>query len=388
MLPLCALVLPVLLIACGLAIDVGLMESHSLTMQQAADASAVAAELELERGTGNWAQVAQQTAALNGFADGTGQVKVSVRLSPTTGEFAGYQDAVSVVIADEVDTIFMKVADEPSSVVSVRAVALAPPCLYLSGASGALAGTAANITLSCPMYANRSAVLDGNSSLQALAENFVGGAGETSSGRMVTAPRFGAKVMADPLAALPEPTAGACAYTSFQQSGGTVTLNPGTYCNGMTLRNTNVTLAPGLYVITGGAHWSGANVVGAGVTLYFTAGNGVPVGQFVVDSSSRLQLSAPLSGSALAGIVVFGSRSWTATQAQDFQLLNSSEQGNGIWYLPGSGLLLSGSTLSSTKFFGLDAATLVVNQSRLTGVGDYSSIATGSPFRPLGGLVQ
>ena len=385
---LCALVLPVLLIACGLAIDLGLMESRALTMQQAADAAASSAELELERGTGSWASVGQATAALNGFSDGQGSVQVAVSTTPGAGAFAGQHDAVKVAITDEVATIFLRLADEQAATVTASAVALVPPCFYLTGGKTTMTSQASILTLKCPLYANRGVVLDANSSVAAMAENMTGSTGESTVAGITPAARFNAPAMADPLAALVEPTAGSCAHTSFKQSGGAVTLSPGTYCKGMTLTNATVTLQPGQYVITGGAHWSGSTVQGTGVTLFLTKGAGAAVGQFVVDGNSRVTLSAPLSGSALAGVVVFGTRSWTATAAQDFQVVNSTLHGDGIWYLPGSGLLLNGSTMNCDHYLGLDAKTLALTSSHLTGAGDFSRVATGSPFRPLGGLVQ
>ncbi len=388
MMPLCALVLPVLLIACGLAIDLGLMESHALTMQQAADAAATSAELELERGTGNWVAVGKATAALNGFSDGQGSVKVVVSMAPATGAFAGQHDAVKVAITDEVATIFLRVANEQATVVAASAVALVPPCFYITGGKTAVTSRGSTLALDCPLYANRGVVIDGNSSVVAMAENITGSAGESTGADMKPAARFNAASMADPLAAIAEPSTGSCTHTSYKQSGGTVMLSPGTYCKGMTLTNAAATLHPGLYVITGGAHWSGSTVQGFGVTLFFTKGTGAAVGQFVVDANSRVTLSAPLSGSALAGVVVFGTRNWATPSTQDFQVINSTVRADGIWYLPGSGLLLTGSTVGCDHYMGLEAKSLVMNSSRMTGAGDFSSIATGSPLRPLGGLVQ
>lgn len=388
MLPLCALVLPVLLIACGLAIDLGLTESRALTMQQAADAAASSAELELERGTGNWMAVGKATAALNGFSNGQGSVKVVVSMAPASGLFAGQHDAVKVAITDEVPTLFLRVADEQAAVVAVQAVALVPPCLYLMSGNAAMTGVGSTLSMNCPLYADRGVILDGNSSLVAMAENLTGGPGESTAASITPQAHFNAPGMPDPLAALAEPPTGSCAHTNYAQSGGSVTLSPGTYCKGMSLTNTTVTLQPGLYVITEGAHWSGATVQGDGVTLFFAKGTGAAVGQFIVDANSHVTLSAPLSGSALNGVVVFGTRSWTATANEDFRLIDSALHTDGIWYFPRSGLLLTNSTLVCTHYLGLAAKTLVMNQSRITGAGDFSSVATGSPFRPLGGLVQ
>lgn len=388
MLPLCALVFPVLLIACGLAIDLGLMESRALTMQQAADAAAASAELELERGTGNWVAIGKATAALNGFDDGKGSVKVIVSMAPESGAYAGQHDAVKVAITDVVATIFLRVAGEQAAEVAASAVALVPPCVYLSGGNTVVTAMSSTLSLKCPLYADHGIVMDANSSVVAMAENLTGGAGQSTGAQLTPVAHFIAAAMADPLATITEPVTGSCAHTGYKQSGGTVRLSPGTYCKGMTLTNAAVTLLPGRYVITGGAHWSGSTVQGIGVTLFFTKGIGAGVGQFVIDAKSRVILSAPLSGSTLNGIVVFGTRGWTDTASEDFRLVNSTLRADGVWYLPGSGLLLTGSTMNCDHYFGLEAKTLVMNSSRMTGAGDFSRVATGSPFRPLGGIVQ
>ncbi len=60
-------------------------------------------------------------------------------------------------------------------------------------------------------------------------------------------------VLSDPLASMTLPTAGACTYTNKVVTGGTVTLQPGNYCGGLSITGTaEVTLNPGLYVISGG----------------------------------------------------------------------------------------------------------------------------------------
>jgi len=77
MIPFFAAVLPVLILFCGLALDVGMIELKTLQMQSAADAAAIGAELEYVRNTGNWATMGQQDASINGFTDGSQNTTVT-----------------------------------------------------------------------------------------------------------------------------------------------------------------------------------------------------------------------------------------------------------------------------------------------------------------------
>jgi Flp pilus assembly protein TadG len=73
MLVLFACVLPVLILFCGLALDVGMLQLKQLQMQSAADAAALGAELQWERTTNyttaGYTAQAQADAAVNGFTN-------------------------------------------------------------------------------------------------------------------------------------------------------------------------------------------------------------------------------------------------------------------------------------------------------------------------------
>ena len=69
--------------------------------------------------------------------------------------------------------------------------------------------------------------------------NYNANAGSTIS----PTPTTGAKVVADPLAYLTSPAVpGTCDQTGYTLNGGTATINPGTYCNGITAGGTAVVL--------------------------------------------------------------------------------------------------------------------------------------------------
>src|ERR1039458_8396932 len=76
-------------------------------------------------------------------------------------------------------------------------------------------------------------------------------------------------------------------------------LNPGTYCNGITISGaTTVTFNPGTYILMGGGlNVAGASILkGSGVTLFLTQGLGYKYGPLSVSGASIAPLSAPTSG--------------------------------------------------------------------------------------------
>src|SRR5207253_6356020 len=75
----------------------------------------------------------------------------------------------------------------------------------------------------------------------------------------------------DPYASLAVPTAPSPTYSAFSSSGGSTTLQPGTYTGGIALSGqASVTLAPGMYYLSGGGlKMSGqSSLVGMGVIIY------------------------------------------------------------------------------------------------------------------------
>jgi hypothetical protein len=128
----------------------------------------------------------------------------------------------------------------------------------------------------------------------------VGGAQTTSGAHLTscTAAVTGAPPVADPFANVPAPSAsGSCMPSNGN------TLQPGTYCSGLTL-NGNVTLNPGVYVVQGDFKInSNASISGSGVTIYVTNG-----GRVTMNGNATVNLSAPTSGT-YAGMLFFGDRS-------------------------------------------------------------------------------
>jgi hypothetical protein len=106
------------------------------------------------------------------------------------------------------------------------------------------------------------------------------------------------------------PNVGGCDVTNLPTINGDASLQPKTYCGGITIHGTGtVTFAPGTYILLGG----GLTVTGSptlsgnGVTFYNTADAGHPYGAINLTGSSSSVLTAPLTG-PLQGILFFQDR--------------------------------------------------------------------------------
>jgi hypothetical protein len=121
----------------------------------------------------------------------------------------------------------------------------------------------------------------------------------------VTPPlEYAPELLPDPLAALTIPSAGSCDYDNLEVNGGSMTLSPGTYCNGLEISNgANVTLQSGTYIIADETFkLSNSNLSGDGVTIVL-ADDGVKLDW----EDSEVRLKAPSSG-ALVSMALIGVR--------------------------------------------------------------------------------
>ncbi len=142
---------------------------------------------------------------------------------------------------------------------------------------------------------------------------FVGGkVTTTGTGKLSGTLYKGATPLADPLAALPVPTAPATKFTHTSFTNKTVTLSPGTYVGGIQISgNSNVTLLPGLYYLQGGglAVSGTSKLTGIGVTIYNAPAKSSDT--ISISGSTSVTLSAATSGT-YQGIVIFQSRTSNA----------------------------------------------------------------------------
>ena len=385
---------------CGLALDVGMLQLRKLQLQHAADAAALGAVYEKARGNAGWVAAGKADAALNGFTDGVNGVTISIISPPTSGTYSGKTNAIQATVRQTYHTSFMgmmvgaALANPGAS--SVAANSANPDCVYLMGPG--ITRYSLELTYnsgffsSCNIYIDsvQSTIKDLNGST--LNANVSGsnsikvqgpsGSGNDISGVAIPSPTFSSSNETDPLSTVTAPTFSSCDHYA------TVvvlfsTLNPGTYCGGITILGATVTFKPGLYIVTGGMTWqNGSTINGTGVTFYLTSGGGSTYGNFNIWNST-VTLSAPTStsGGGVSGIVVFVDRNWLNNGQQGIQILASYVTTNGIWYALNTGIYNSVSTLRGTTYLGFvvdaiqgSAATFTIPSP------DYSSISGGSPF--------
>jgi hypothetical protein len=113
-------------------------------------------------------------------------------------------------------------------------------------------------------------------------------------------------ILPDPLAARPPPAVDGCSTINKVVSGQTVTLNPGTYCNGLQITGgAQVTLAPGVYVIKDGPLTvdAGSSFQGTNVGFYLTG----DAATLLFANDTTINLTAPKDG-ALSGMLLFEDR--------------------------------------------------------------------------------
>lgn len=255
-----------------------------------------------------------------------------------------------------------------------------PGCVYVldpTDAPSLKVNGGAGLQSNCGVYVNSSAAnalsVANNATLTASAVNVVGGVNFNGS-NITPAPVTGTTAVADPLASLPAPTFSGCDYSSPTISGGTVTLNPGVYCGGLSISGqANVTFNPGMYILNGGGLSStSSNTVlsGSGVSFYNTSSPGYNFSPISISGGTTLSLTAPTSG-AYQGILIFQDRAISSGSASS--ITGSSDSNlSGTVYMPTADLSFSGSSASSLTL------ALVVRSLAITGSSQLNKDTTGA----------
>lgn len=305
-----AVVLVALVGLLGLVIDAGLLMTAHRRAQNAADAGATAAAMDMLKGSS--AATAIGTAATfvqqhNDLADAT----LTTNIPPQSGAHQGNSHFVEVIVSSPVQTYFIQVLGTAASrtvtarsvagwervAVSAGVIALdanARPGLRLTGngslkVNGAVivnsnggglnedgqsidngnSGTAITTSGNGMLYARDVQSVGGVSDLAKI-KNFVAGNSESPL-------HTGIVAQSDPYQFLPPPTTatGAVAtdYGSVNLSGNSsVTLSPGVYSSISVSANVDVTFNPGIYIIAGGGLTMSGNstLTGSNVMIYNT----------------------------------------------------------------------------------------------------------------------
>ncbi|MGC2658365.1 MAG: Tad domain-containing protein [Bryobacteraceae bacterium] len=385
------------LIIAGLAMDTGYMEYQRRLLQNATDAASLGALCEKQRGKTDWVQAGTSDAALNGFTNGVNSVAVNIQNPPPAGNYNGITTAIQASITKTQPTFFMPLVNINS--VNLATAAVSQPgqnttyCMYaLNGTNSRTWQMSGSANIGCGIMINSSSSsalnLDGGSSLKASSINIVGN--YTNSGTISPTPKTGVSAVSDPLASTASPSFSSCTYTNWQMNSGTgsKTLSPGTYCGGITIsaQNLTATFNPGLYIVTGGINWNAqSNIVGSGVTFFFTKGGGSQYGQVTISGQVKVNLSAPTTtaNGGIPGILMFGDRSWIST-SQNVNINGASfAKLEGILYFPYTGMIITGQTSTTGNYLGIVADNITVNggASLVAPAPNYSAVSGGSPFK-------
>jgi Putative Flp pilus-assembly TadE/G-like len=388
---LCCLV--VLVAFLGLAIDAGYLELVKTRMQTAADAAALGGVQEIKmNGVANLLAAARNDAALNGFTDGQHAVTVTVHNPPSGGYSAADSTGVEVVVAQQVSTFFMGIVGSWSVNLQARAVAhqgSGTTCLHVLDQAAAAAFSAsggANVQISCGVQVESASATAfkvwGGTTVTASSIGVFGGSSVVNA-TVTPTPVTGTPRQGDPLAYVLAPAVGnTCPNLNTSIGGGlTRTLNPGIYCNGITLSNgSNITFNPGTYILKGGGLDIGGGVTatGSGVTFYNTAGGGYTYGPFTFHNGPNITFSAPTTG-PLAGILFFQDRGIVSP------LVNSLFGGStfslvGSLYFPTTPISYSGGTNVSGTYSIIVAKTATFSGGCKMN-NDYSSLPGGNPIK-------
>jgi Putative Flp pilus-assembly TadE/G-like len=387
----------------GLVIDVGQLRYAQAHLQAAADAAAMAGALEYSYCSNvdcSAMQAAAQTAlAENGLPGSTLQAQCptttgsGLTLTVNNGPCAlGTNDPnyhnphyVEVVVSEAQPTYLARLLGINSTRITARAEATSgnsPFCVQILDPGGITFtdNGSATLTASCGIIVDSSSsqafIANGNTTINSTAIDIHGGELINGHPTLNPTPVTGVPELPDTLSWLNQyaPSAGSCTYSNeVVQSSTPLTLNPGTYCGGLTINgNSNVTFSPGVYVMTGNMIINGGDTVsGNGVTFYFSSGS------LTMNGSSQANLIAPTTGT-YAGILYFQNQSDSSEM-----ILNGSTSSafQGALYLPDANLTINGSG-NTAAYTILDAYSLTMNGGVNFTIGnDYSSLPGGSPAK-------
>jgi len=350
----------------ALAVDVGNLWTTRRQMQSAADAAAMAAadSIELTGGTADITSWAQAAAAQNGFTNGstttasTNPVTVAVYHPPQSGVDVGASNAVQVVISQQQPTYFMRVLGDSAVSVSTTATGVvmsSGSCVYALDPSSTGAITVSGggtLTSQCGVYDNANLTVSGGGSITSPVVGVVGTS--TLNGGGSTSTVTGIAAFGDPMSWVPEPTPAPCTNYSTLIINSSTTLSPGTYCGGIKINSTGITVNfnPGTYITDGGGLTvvAGATVNGSGVTFYLTGANKAnsnpsSYGGVNIAGNSTVNLTAPCDSSngGIPNMLFFQDRSETNGVSSAING-GSGSSFSGVMYFPTTTLNYAGNS--------------------------------------------
>lgn len=288
-----ALLLPVLVLTTGGAIDVVHAETVRSDLRSVLDSATLAAA-----GDGNDRRAKVMIGSHLG-------ARKNVTSYTADFNFPTKQRTVVGQASATVDAHFLGIIGLPSLTVTAEAEAAmgdgARPCITLldpTASQALLVNSGAKLMApSCEIHvhstASPAAIFNGGTKLD-LARICVAGSRVIKNGGWTGNVETSCKASEDPFAGtLPTPPAGACTDFGGVREGRTASFRPGVYCGGINFNGSvDVDFEPGLYVIRGG-NWmvNGGDWTGSGITFYFEDSSRIHF-----NSGVKAKLSAPEDG--------------------------------------------------------------------------------------------
>jgi Flp pilus assembly protein TadG len=359
-----ALLLPILLMAIGAAIDFGLAFAEKERLQGLVDSAALAAAP-----AGSPEQ--QLLAAKSMLASGVALEEEEFQRLLALGQNS--DGSLTVIFNSQVQTSFLKLFGLPTLDISVSATAIAPEgetagagCIYVLASNGqdVLINSGANVhSKACEINvhstANPAFIMNAGSSINT-AKFCVKGKNYIKNGGTLANLVTGCSPTPDPYAGvLPEPTVPSLCTTSGAKDGTRHTLKAGVHCDTTFNGSPTVTFEPGLHIIKGRMIInSNATVIAEGVTFYFPDVNS----ELRINGGVTFTGTAPTSG-PYKGILMFEKTSDKANNANKQQYVFNGSKGEileGIIYLPNRNVTYN-STTNQVSRISLVANQMIIN---------------------------
>jgi hypothetical protein len=312
-----AFMIPIILGAAGLSVDVGGWYLNKRIAQAAADAGAVGAGLEILRvnqdrtGTdvteSEITVIATNLASLNGYDVDAGD-EIEVNYPPKNGPYAGAEDSVEVIVRRPASVFLARILFDEAVTVAGRAVAagrFADSCIWAlnkTKRNTLKVSGGAQIDLPCGIisnsnHPNESIGVDGLGCIRATSIRAAGAAaGDCFEPEVLE----GVAYDGDPFANMMPPSVGPCTNRRpiVVTGGQTVTLQEGVYCGRIdVLAGGTLNFAPGDYVLDGAMLnvQSDGIVTGDGVSFFLTEDSG-QADHINIAGNADVTLSAPTDG--------------------------------------------------------------------------------------------
>ena len=416
-----ALTAPTLTMAMGMGIEVSNWAAIKVDLQRAADAAAIGGVIYYNGNSGvtSLAQKAATHAAyiaqLNGVAGTTAatwtpatktfsdnQITTQIISGLTVASDVALKATVSRTISSSFGTLFGQYPSTISaSAVAEISTAMTGPQPCILGLSGdqngvttdidiSLTGNAVITTNGCSVRSDGAINLTGNAQLTASGAYAAGGISTTGNSQVLGGKYPNSGQIPDPYindTALQNAltTAASATGTAISYSGGSHTLQPGTYASITASGQSSVTLAPGLYTVRGNISLSGQSTLSASSVTIVSAGtlnlSGGSVSNFTAPTISDANSTGGIAG------VLYASRSSLASSFTG----NAAVPFTGLLYYPNGNLRFTGNATDGSTGCSEIVASVVTftGNANLGGnCSQYGTLNYGSVLTTTTALVQ